>query len=366
MNKSLRYLCLPIIIVIALTSCSKVNGVSKSQLSHNIKNNKQRDIIVFEFEDSALYEEMISTGKTSNQICDDIVIDWMPTDIPLQEELFSLTNEMPIMEEKNITPNEVVKIKGELADQLPPITNNTPLSEIISTIDPWLAASTNYSMQYVEHSWRGAPSILDINNHDINVNNVCYRLSVNFLRQMRENNYYYTVDKIEGHGYVYHIYGKGYKLDFNNNDLVPISKDDSYIYYYGSIYSENIREYKDFSDIKIGSSIYDVINVDSSANITLSYYRYYRDSGCFPYHMPTSSILLLTNGILEFVYMPRNVEYIDYYGEKVVSNRTDDLVVSEINYYPDFEYIPSAMKSQFGIEMEVPIQILPQDYPPAS
>ncbi len=325
--------------------------VGCSNSTHIISPSKQETDLI----ESAPHNETDGNDSAITEIIE--TIPYMPDNLPSYEDLYKVSEVLP---NTDWTPVDNISIDDSLLleekyGNIPPVTNDTPLDIMIS------------EFKDVFFAW-GAISDLrnfypsDVNNpklKDVLLNEDCGLIGympINFLRKTSDNGYY-TVLKLNNGGYLYYIFA-------------PDSIDVENVYYWGGIYSENRVSYSDFSEIKIGDSISKVISVDSSARMALVEHKYHQEVLSTVNFEPFAQVFLLTDGILEITYelADMSTEAHPEFGEEyqIIPMTRDELVVADIKYFPDSIYSSTKCIENHGVEQNLHINILPQDYPPAS
>ena len=224
---------------------------------------------------------------------------------------------------------DVIPVDGAGKDKMPVITNETPLHEVMSGINPLtvMAINANCDIRYVAEPYH--------------ISQVIDHSPVSFLRKTDEG-CYYTVNKLDGGGYAYIFFER--ERDLKTGSYT--TEDMTDVYATGCIYAEKRLDKADFNDVRTGDSIERVISIDHAAFIT----KQWADWNEALSEERTNLLIskhLLTDGLLAITY--------EYNG--------DELVVRDMEFSSDFVFI-SPYLSQENIEYPKLFKILPQDYPP--
>lgn len=83
------------------------------------------------------------------------------------------------------------------------------------------------------------------------------KIPVTFLRKMRDG-YYYSVSKVENGGYAYFFFDR--TLDLTSMEYVTDDMTD--VYLVGCLYVEQVHKSSDFSAIKTGDSLEEVLKIE--------------------------------------------------------------------------------------------------------
>lgn len=242
---------------------------------------------------------------------EDIINDWIPPKRDIQD----VTQE--------------IHIEGKNKDIFPVVTNEEELQSLISPI---------YSLRVMTIS-------LNCDNHFDTyfypLEDAFQNFPVSFLRQVKPGQYY-TVNKVYDGGYAYVFFDRP-------KDLVTgeyLTEDMTDIQVTGCVYAEKRMEKKDFDSIKIGDSIESVIEIDHSAILSKTFWDYNVSISGSGNTYPLSKHLL-ADGLLVYEY----------------ENKDDELFVSEVKFFEDFNYLSPVLESldQHYVRN---YSILPQDYPP--
>ena len=222
-----------------------------------------------------------------------------------------------------------IPVDGAGKDQMPIITNETPLHELMSEINPLtvMAINANCDIRYIAEPYH--------------ISQVIDHLPVSFLRKTDEG-CYYTVNKLVEGGYVYIFFERERDLQTGNYTTDDMTD----VYATGCIYAEKRLEKSDFNNVKIGDSIEKVIAIDHAAFITKQWAEWNEDLSIERTNILISKHLL-TDGLLAITYA--------YNG--------DELVVRNMAFSSEFVFI-SPYLQQENIEYPKLFKILPQDYPP--
>ena len=347
-----KILLLLMVLGVILSGCSK-----NDQIDHSIESSQLEDATITS--DTTINADSEIELKIENKKINlSETTDWMPDILPENEEIY--TDE--IFENNFDWESLDILDDGELSFATvdsPIITQTTPLQDMLTEIDDISCIVIEGSDMTVAYpSRRGHATLEQVVSRDNNgiADKISRKIPVNFLRKM-ESGGYYTVLSMKNGGYAYFIFSYD-----------PI--DTETIYNWGCIYSEKTVSYSDFSNLKPGDSIIDVINIDPSAKLMLAEHIYERDVFGVKEFVGQSQLMLLTDGLLEITYELRDMtpvrETVGGYSFEYVSMDSDDLVVKEIKYFPDFVYHSTKAMEYYDVDTALPIQILPQDYPPAS
>ena len=230
--------------------------------------------------------------------------------------------------DKNLL-NDIIIPNGDYV--MPPITNKTPLSQIISEIEMPVVMS---------HILAG--SILETMGPDSQPqdfkNSTTTLVPITFLRKTSDYSYY-TVCKVNNGGLAYFFFER----PFNSQTGEYLVKDPTYILMTGCIYTERVFSYDNFTHLKRGDSIQKVVEVDNIASIVEVHNNW--NLSIYGSNLTNNASLhLLKDGILTIVYDRLNNDYI----------------IKDIIYNEDFifnsPFLENAYPKYYGI--------LPQDYPP--
>ena len=355
---------------------------------------KESEISLPEESTSEQSEKEPDPETSESESAEEIVIEYFSDDVPTGDQQREML-ESNVPEREKFEAVDEIKLTGKYSDSFPIVTNDTPLDKIAKTItNPYIVYGTTdmlfgreainwYNEPYNNPKTETKVTQFSINtiynnitsNDHVYYNEVYNSLPLDFLRKTDVDGWYYSVAKFNT-GYLYSFFGPLYEND-GTGKYAPLLDDETNLYFYGSLYAENVKSYSDFANIKIGSSISDVVAIDSTAKLAVATNRHYRLAGLksngVAFFRVRRSYLLLTDGILEIAYEPREIKGQDYYGSTVYPNENDDLVVCAINYYPDYNYLPKSSGSvtdgyttYYDPDVAIPIHILPQDYPPAN
>lgn len=346
-----KILLILILLLIFQSGCSK-----KDDTSPTLETTQSNDTTLTS-------ENSVSEGTENDLKIEDNKInlsettEWMPDILPEKEEIYTDN-----IYENNFDWEPVDVLDDEELSfatvDIPIITQTTPLQDMLTEIDDisYIVISGS-DMTVAYPSRRGHATLEQVVSRDYNgtADTISRKIPVNFLRKM-ESGGYYTVVSMKNGGYAYFIFYYD-------------PKDTETIYNWGCIYSEKAVSYSDFSNIKPGDSIIDVINIDPSAKLSLAEIQYERDIFGVKEFSGHSQLMLLTDGLLEIIYELRDMtpvkETVGTYSFEYVPMDSDDLVVKEIKYFPDFIYHSTKAMEYYGVDTALPIEILPQDYPPA-
>ena len=225
---------------------------------------------------------------------------------------------------------DVITVDGACKDKMPVITNETPLHEVMSGINPltFMAINANCDIRYVAEPYH--------------ISQVIDHFPVSFLRKTDEG-CYYTVNKLDGGGYAYIFFER--QKDIDNSYM---STDETDVYITGCIYVEKLLDYEDFSTVKLNDSIQQVIKIDHATSLVKQFSEVIDKIDPNETSREYISNHLLADGILSIKYK---------YGSP------GNLVVAETNYFSDSNFKlsepldgTSNYSRYYGI--------LPQDYPP--
>lgn len=266
---------------------------------------------------------------------------WTPDSAPSTGE--EMTAYTKAEENTGWTPVDTISVEGTYAGNFPIVTNETPLSEMMSVLyDPYLVMALMRTTEDFFPPANHNPSLQALLEEKNVYNN---SIPINFLRTTGEG-LYYTVCKMENGGLAYFFFQRP-RVN-REGELAIFSTDDmTDVYLSGALYAEKKLSYSDFTDIQIGDSIDKVIAIDNAALLEKTRQEWLNgvlDGRTFN---EAASLHLLTDGILEIRYAYVNKQ----------------LVVSELNYFKDFIYKPSILYDLTGTPVEVDLSILPQDYP---
>ncbi len=339
MKKVLLFLNLFVVMTLVLMACSQITD------SRNIEPNLPEipvEEYVIEWEDSSEYTENYYSKEYDGSEYD------RPVDADTE-----------------------ISLNGKYSNSLPVINNSEPLKNMASLVDDeTIINSIWYTLPY-QPSYLNATetsTLQEILTNTLREGGVSREnaLPVNFLRQMECGDFFYTVMKFNK-GYAYAIFGRPMTGCTENGEPIYSTEDITELKFYGGVYATKSVKYKDFKKITIGSSILDIIEIEPAAENVLQLHRSYRSIGV-PFFRDMHQVLLLEDGLLEIIYEPREKTEVDYYGQKYLSNETDDLIVKSITYFPDFMY-KSTLNAQLAETdniPSIPIQILEKDYPPVN
>ena len=222
---------------------------------------------------------------------------------------------------------------------MPLITNDGEIQELMSTVNENVPFTVLFNADY--HAYTGMDDIA----HPSNMHNYYCPIPISFLRNTAPG-CYYTVNKVVNGGYMYLFFERPY----DNYQIVEesiyeyLTEDLTDVRLTGGVYMEKVLSRSDFSDLKIGDTIDDVIAMDHAANMIkvrndLEYLWSYKGMV-----KERSTVHLLTDGLLTIVYeLKGDVLYI-----------TDIIFDTDFIFYPPF--MGYAYPKYYGI--------LPQDYPP--
>ena len=222
---------------------------------------------------------------------------------------------------------------------MPLITNDGKIQELMSTVNENVPFTVLFNADH--HAYTGMYDIA----HPSNMKDYYCPIPISFLRNTAPG-CYYTVNKVVNGGYMYLFFERPYDTykiveesiyEYRTEDLTDVRLT-------GGVYMEKVLSRSDFSDLKIGDTIDDVIAVDHAANMIkvrndLEYLWSYKGMV-----KERSTVHLLTDGLLTIVYeLKGDILYI-----------TDIIFDTDFIFYPPF--MGSTYPKYYGI--------LPQDYPP--
>lgn len=312
MKNKVVILILAITAILFLGACSNFNGVAPEHLVSDHK---------------------INSSSVQNSVSSSIPLGYYPQEWepPADEEPDSWDDLAKDPQPKREADEmiDVITVDGACKDKMPVITNETPLHEVMSGINPltFMAINANCDIRYVAEPYH--------------ISQVIDHFPVSFLRKTDEG-CYYTVNKLDGGGYAYIFFERERDLktgSYTTDDMTDV-------YATGCIYAEKRLEKADFNDVRTGDSIERVIAIDHAAFIT----KQWADWNEALSEERTNLLIskhLLTDGLLAITY--------EYNG--------DELVVRDMEFSTDFVFI-SPYLSQENIEYPKLFKILPQDYPP--
>ena len=231
-----------------------------------------------------------------------------------------------------------ITVSGEYS--LPLVTNDGEIQNLMSTVNENVPICVLYNAAYHSFGTENArPS---------NIQDYMVPIPVSFLRNTAPG-CYYTVNKVVSGGYMYLFFERPYRGEEIENKSVIVYReyrtdDLTDVRLTGGVYMEKILSKSDFSGIKVGDTIDDVIEVDNAAAIQkakndLEYLWSY--TGAIK---ETYSVHLLKDGLLTILY--------ELEGETLYV--TDVIFSEEFTFYPPFRV--DKYPKYYGI--------LPQDYPP--
>ena len=277
-----------------------------------------------------------SNGSASNQTTSQTEIppeltieEWVaPTDMQPStwEELWTQPKPPKEIDAEN---NDMIYVDGTYP--MPPITNAGTMYDLMSEVDilPVMSAIFNGSTHTTINPEFAHPSMaLEM-----------MRIPISFLRQTEEG-CYYTVLKVTGGGYAYFFFERPLnwnKQEYSTDDLTHVSLT-------GCVYAEKRLEQADFSSLQVGDSINKVIDIDSSANIVLTWNEW-NLSITGEMNKKNISTHLLKDGLLTIVY----------------DNSTGTPVIEKIEFSADYIFYPWLAEDP---DYPKKFSILPQDYPP--
>jgi len=228
-----------------------------------------------------------------------------------------------------------ITVSGEYS--LPPITNDGNIQDLMSTVNEATVMAVLYNASYFSYR--------SIDAHPSNIQDYIVPIPVSFLRNTAPG-CYYTVNKLVSGGYMYLFFERPYDEErIINESIIEYRTDDlTDVRLTGGVYMEKVLSKSDFSGIKVGDTIDDVIEVDNAAAIQkakndLEYLWSY--TGAIK---ETYSVHLLKDGLLTILY--------ELEGETLYV--TDIIFNEEFTFYPPF--LGNVYPKYYGI--------LPQDYPP--
>ena len=228
-----------------------------------------------------------------------------------------------------------ITVSGEYP--LPPITNDSEIQDLMSTVNEATVMAVLYNAARFAYGSRDA--------HPSDIQNYSVPIPVSFLRNTVPG-CYYTVNKVVSGGYMYLFFERPYDEErIINESIIEYRTDDlTDVRLTGGVYMEKVLSKSDFSGIKVGDTIDDVIEVDNAAAIQkakndLEYLWSY--TGAIK---ETYSVHLLKDGLLTILY--------ELEGETLYV--TDIIFNEEFTFYPPF--LGYVYPKYYGI--------LPQDYPP--
>ncbi len=268
---------------------------------------------------------------------------------------------------------DVIKIEG--ANELPIVTNQTPLEDMIVSINGEIADITGSSILY--------PSSFGIS--VLYASGKTYsKLPIVFLRQNESGNYY-TVCKVETGGYLYLFFDRGLTQDKRGGPLKYASEDVTDLCLSGRVYAEEIHAYSEFKDIQVGDYMSDLIEIDHSFVFykdNLQAYmecrvkwllqnipdlRFTNESCVF------DATILLEDGLLQVKFQYDDPAYEGYFSDTFLDEE------GNIKYHYDMnnlkitamEYFPDHQTKNFSLDSDGPLlidytydrTILPIDYP---
>ena len=239
---------------------------------------------------------------------------------------------------REIDENEIINpitVSGEYS--LPLVTNDGEIQDLMSTVNENVPICVLYNAAYHSFGTENArPS---------NIQDYIVPIPVSFLRNTAPG-CYYTVSKLVSGGYMYLFFERPYDEErIINESIIEYRTDDlTDVRLTGGVYMEKVLTKSDFSGIKVGDTIDDVIEVDNAAAIQkakndLEYLWSY--TGAIK---ETYSVHLLKDGLLTILY--------ELEGETLYV--TDIIFNEEFTFYPPF--LGNVYPKYYGI--------LPQDYPP--
>ena len=228
-----------------------------------------------------------------------------------------------------------ITVSGEYS--LPLVTNDGEIQNLMSTVNENVPICVLYNAAYHSFGTENArPS---------NIQDYMVPIPVSFLRNTAPG-CYYTVNKVVSGGYMYLFFERPYDEErIINESIIEYRTDDlTDVRLTGGVYMEKVLTKSDFSGIKVGDTIDDVIEVDNAAAIqkaknVLEYLWSY--TGAIK---ETYSVHLLKDGLLTILY--------ELEGETLYV--TDIIFNEEFTFYPPF--LGNVYPKYYGI--------LPQDYPP--
>ena len=354
-----RFLLITLIMLL-LSSCAPKEDTVPVQSSNEISSNTVSTDISESESQVALISDTLNgwSGKTIEEWGNsDSIPDWFPDTKPTKDEegIFSKQDyEIHTIE----SSSDAINVEGEYSDIFPIVTNDTPLEDIISEIDEpylYIAYAGNLSTGFAPLLNRPHISI-SLEKIFTDDNMLAGNIPIGFLRKTGHGEYY-TVCKLKDGGYIYYLYAPRIMRDDRTLPFYSVDDDETDVYLWGTLYAENALSYADYSTIKIGSTLEDVIKIDSAGNMTLARFQYLRDvMGFTGIGQNGTQLMLLEDGILEIVYTEQDAD----------SRSAQNYVISSMKFFPDFKYTSPITTERYGQEVEISINILPQDYPPAS
>ena len=228
-----------------------------------------------------------------------------------------------------------ITVSGEYS--LPLVTNDGEIQDLMSTVNENVPICVLYNAAYHSFGTENArPS---------NIQDYIVPIPVSFLRNTAPG-CYYTVNKVVSGGYMYLFFERPYDEErIINESIIEYRTDDlTDVRLTGGVYMEKVLSKSDFSGIKVGDTIDDVIEVDNVAAVIKA-----RNDLEYLWSYPgmikeRSSVHLLKDGLLTILY--------ELEGETLYV--TDIIFNEEFTFYPPF--LGNVYPKYYGI--------LPQDYPP--
>lgn len=236
-----------------------------------------------------------------------------------------------ILQEKDTVPVDSISVNG--AYTLPVITNETPLEDLIPVLKGGM-----YVVGAETMNTYASEQLFPYKNFHISHILEEKKIPVTFLRKMRDG-YYYSVSKVENGGYAYFFFDR--TLDLTSMEYVTDDMTD--VYLVGCLYVEQLHKSSDFSAIKTGDSLEEVLKIDHSAITLKQWNKWSQETTGKTMHRG------ITNHLLEDGLI--TIQYANQGGELVVVNKI---------YSEDYKF-----KSPFfATSYERDYNIFPQDYPP--
>ena len=228
-----------------------------------------------------------------------------------------------------------ITVSGEYP--LPPVTNDGKIQDLMSTVNE----SAVWTVLFVAE----CHSFGSMDKRPSNIIEDGQPIPVSFLRNTAPG-CYYTVNKVVSGGYMYLFFERPYDEErIINESIIEYRTDDlTDVRLTGGVYMEKVLSKSDFSGIKVGDTIDDVIEVDNVAAVIKA-----RNDLEYLWSYPgmikeRSSVHLLKDGLLTILY--------ELEGETLYV--TDIIFNEEFTFYPPF--LGNVYPKYYGI--------LPQDYPP--
>ena len=227
--------------------------------------------------------------------------------------------------------DQPIDVDGINKDIFPVVTNSGDLEDLMSPMYSLRVMSLEFNCNMHVNAYYTDP-----------LEDLFERFPVTFLRKTGKGQYY-TVNKVYDGGYAYIYFDR--PKNYETGEY--LDEDETNVIVTGCVYAEKSLKKSDFDSVKIGDSFAKVIAVDHAATMTKTLWDYTKNIGGNNRAYPMTKHLL-TDGLLVYEY-------------KYTEN---DIVVSGITYFEDFNFVSPILKSLGETDYVKYYGILPQDYPP--